>query len=163
MQRISISTVDIINGNFKKDKKYFLKYEVQQNKTKLSRNETYNLRIAYQDIKSLDINLHVRSSIFLSALPFFKNIFGNISFKENLVIQECPLLKTLDCNIASGKSLYFRRNQHLTTILSEKQFDSFEDIYIFLDRDYKIKTYEEYYSLIEPTLIKNKLLNICNL
>ena len=155
MIRTNITRNCILRNNFDKDKEYILKDRLDLSLTS----------ILY--FESLEINLLVRYCMILKTLPHLKTISKNIIVGGEIRIKECPLLKSIPIEVTSNKIVRFAEGQHLTTLFSEEQFLSLKGFYLSNDLTYSIKwdseitSYEEYFSLIEPTLIKNNLLNIC--
>ena len=150
--RFPITRADVLAGKFEKYRKYNL----------IESFHTNNFTIDYEIISCLDINLIINENLNLHDLPFLSYISERVSVKKNNYIQiyDCPKLKTLPSNLLVNNGLYFHGYQHLITILSEEQFDSLR---LFAYSGQTISSYKEYYSLIEPTLYKNNLLNVCSL
>ena len=151
--RIPITDFSISETNFSSHHKYFLR---GFGGLKLEEND---------DLISLDIDLFVgKGGLTLINMANLTYLSERIILqKDEIFITGCPLLKTLPNNLIVGQDIYFNNNQHLITIFSEKQFNSLNRCNIDVEKFVRIKTYEEYYSLIEPTLIKNNLMKICNL
>ena len=113
--------------------------------------------------KRLDIDLLIPKDLFLEDVFLIESISERVFVGGDIFIDNCPRLKELPLKMIIGKTVIFYSNQHLITIFSEEQFKSLKHLYIwfeFFERK-EIKTYEEYYSLIEPTLNKNNLMKVC--
>lgn len=155
-KRTPITKDKIRYGHFCKDKKYILK-------------EDLYIYVNSPTIHSLEINLLIEGSLDLENLFDLKSISENVTIgsSENfhIDISFCPKLKTLPSKLIAGRKLYLSHNQYLTTILSKEQFLSLKELLIsekyYWSECKKITSYEEYFSLIEPTLQKETLLNIC--
>ena len=157
-ERIPISQEDILNNNYSFEEKYIFED---------SDEDEHTLAITHDSnwfTKHFEIDLFIPNDLYFEDLENLESISENIIVGEEFFIDECPLLKELPLKTTFEKSINFYNNQHLITIFSEEQFKSLKCIKIWSE-DFKpiqIKTYEEYYSLIEPTLIKNNLMKICN-
>ena len=157
-ERIPITKDKIRYGHFYKDKKYVLKDDLY-------------IYVNSPIIYSFDIDLLVEGSLDLENLFDLKSISENVTIgsSENfhIDISFCPKLKTLPTNLIAGRKLYLSHNQHLITILSKEQVLSLKELIVsekyYWSECRKITSYEEYYSLIKDTLIKNNLLKVCAL
>ena len=158
MEREHICTSKIIEERYcssKTGKNYIL-----DNNTIFFSSSEKDLRITYQKIESLDINLYIKGNIILNNLLSLKSISGNIEFKDFISIKNCPLLKELPTQLIFDKTVYLIGNQIFSTHISPEQFKLAKQI--VSDGVTYFKNYDEYYSFIEETLQKkNKLLNIC--
>ena len=144
-KRIPISNDDILKGNFDKDKEYVT---------------VRSFSLSHSHIQSIDINLLINGIFSIYNFENLDYICENISLYGDGYVEifNCPKLKTLPSKLIFGKTLFLSDNQHLTTILSEKQFDSLQS---FENYHGKVKSYKEYYSFIKPTLEKQELLKVC--
>lgn len=131
---------DILKNMYNKDKEYY----------------NSSLHFQYDKLSVLDMDIVLTNDLTIFNLPYLHYISEKVVVEGYYYIEKCPLLKTL--NFKKGSAIYFDRKQHLITILSKEQFSSLRALWV---EGKRIFSYEEYYSLVKDSAVKENLLKIC--
>lgn len=167
MTRTLISKTDIISGNFDKDKQYYYGRGMNISKINLTTFDKITGLPIRHIFRYFDIDILIQDELDFCGLPDLEFISEKTIVESKCIgISKCPLLKTLPLKLTNGLHLKFNHEQHLITILSEEQFNVLKSLTIYWNFGQasgkkEICSYEEYYSLIEPTIIKNNLSKVC--